>query len=342
MCPVIGSGDLQSRINSFPNNLKFVHGVDNARLQGGQTPWVYGRDDATAACCLGCPSENVFCCCYSYSRTWTRLEMAARGRDATNIPEIRACNCDCAGFALGFPFYAFCLGSLQKSVRRHYGIDGDDCQDYCDACFSPRQTLVRAEGEIIFREQTRGGNQGEKVEDTQYICYDQMAYPTKQAQLIPAARLQAAPRQLAGPVQVQGNPYQYTVQANAQLQPQPPRATIRRPMHTLEDDFATASTAKQYDHALGDDMESAALTVPTPHDLGATSPRPAPANAVLTVDSSHRSLGSHELYFDAPLANSTQVDATVHAVTGGSGHHIEADRVMNPIASFPRLHQLGQ
>lgn len=135
---------------------------------------------------------------------------------------------------------------------------------------------MRAEGEIIFREQTRGGNQGEKVEDTQYICYDQMAYPTKQAQLIPAARLQAAPRQLAGPVQVQGNPYQYTVQANAQLQPQPPRATIRRPMHTLEDDFATASTAKQYDHALGDDMESAALTVPTPHDLGATSPRPAP------------------------------------------------------------------
>ncbi|EHK42150.1 hypothetical protein TRIATDRAFT_29804 [Trichoderma atroviride IMI 206040] len=261
MCPFPGSGDLQARINSFPNNLKFVHGVDNARLQGGQTPWVWGRDDAAAACCLGCPSESVFCCCYSYSRTWTRLEMAASGRDATNIPEIRNCNCDCAGFALGFPFYAFCLGSLQKSVRRYYGIDGDDCQDYCDACCSPRRTLVRAEGEIIFREQTRGGNQGEKVDDTQYICYDPMAYPIKQAQLTPAVRLQAASRPQAAP-------------PNAQ--PLPPRAIIRRPMHTLEDDFATASTAKQHDHDLGDDLESAALTVPTPHDLGATSPRPVP------------------------------------------------------------------
>ncbi|KAK1244176.1 hypothetical protein MKX08_002314 [Trichoderma sp. CBMAI-0020] len=352
MCPIPGSGDLQARINSFPNNLKFVHGVDNARLQGGQTPWVWGRDDAAAACCLGCPSESVFCCCYSYSRAWTRLEIAASGRDATNIPEIRNCNCDCAGFALGFPFYAFCLGSLQRSVRRHYGIDGDDCQDYCDACCSPRRTLVRAEGEIIFREQGRNGNQGDKVDDTQYLCYDQMAYPVKQAQLAPAVRLQAvprpqaAPRVQASPGQVQGNPYQYAVQVNAQPQLQPPRAPIRRPMHTLEDDFATASTAKQHDHALGDDMESAALTVPTPHDLGATSPRPVPVKnetgALLTVDSPHRSLDSHELYFDAPLANSTQVDAIVHAVSGGSGHPLEADKVMAPIASFTRLHQLGQ
>ncbi|KAL7896772.1 hypothetical protein HDV63DRAFT_71249 [Trichoderma sp. SZMC 28014] len=289
MCPFPVSGDLQARINSFPNNLKYVHGVDNARLQGGQTPWVWGRDDATAACCLGCPSENVFCCCYSYSRTWTRLEMAASGRDATNIPEIRNCNCDCAGFALGFPFYAFCLGSLQKSVRRHYGIDGDDCQDYCDACFSPRRTLVRAEGEIIFREQVRTGNQGEKVEETQYICYDQMAYPIKQAQLTPAARIQAAPRVQVASLpqanprlqassgQVQGNPYQYTLQANAQpqLPPQPPRA-VRYPMHALEDDFAPTRTVKPQNHDIGDDMESAALAVPAPHDLGATSPRPVP------------------------------------------------------------------
>lgn len=60
------------------------------------------------------------------------------------------------------------------------------------------------------------------------------------------------------------------------------------------------------------------------------------------MDSSHRSLDSHELYFDAPLANSVQIDAIVHAVAGGSGHYVEADQVMNPIASFTRLHQLGQ
>jgi hypothetical protein len=167
--------------------------------------------------------------------------------------------------------YAFCLGSLQKSVRRQYNIDGNDCQDYCDACCSPRRTLVRAEGEIIFREQTQNGNQSEKVEETQYICYDQMAYPTKQQQLTPAVRLQATPRLQANPGQVRGNPYQYTVQASSQ-----PTRAIRRPMHALEDDFAAASTAKQHDHDLGDDVESAALTVPAPHDLGATTPRAGP------------------------------------------------------------------
>lgn len=148
---------------------------------------------------------------------------------------------------------------------------------------------MRAEGEIIFREQTRTGNQGEKVEDTQYLCYDQMAYPTQQAQLTPAARIQAAPRVQvasrpqadprlqASPGQVKGNPYQYTLQTNAlpQLPPQPPRA-IRHPMHALEDDFAPASTVKQQNHDIGDDMESAALAVPAPHDLGASSPRPVP------------------------------------------------------------------
>ncbi|KAL7919786.1 hypothetical protein ACQKWADRAFT_186894 [Trichoderma austrokoningii] len=290
MCLFLGPDDLQSRMNSFPNNLKFVSGVDSTRLQGSQNPWVYGRDDAAAACCCTeCGSETVFCFCYNYSRTWTRLEMAATNRDATNIPQIRAFNWDCASFGLGLPFYAFCLGSLQKAVRGHYNIDGDDCQDYCDACCSPHQTLVRAEGEIIFREQTRTGN-GEKVDDTQYICYDQMAYPTRQPQqqqqlqqqqFIPAARIQAAPRlqaspaqagpAQAGPAQARPDQYQYAVQ---QANPQP-RAN-RRPMHTLEDDLAVAATAVQHDHALGDDIEAAALAVPAPHDLGATAPRPVP------------------------------------------------------------------
>lgn len=136
---------------------------------------------------------------------------------------------------------------------------------------------MRAEGEIIFREQTQGGNQGEKVEETQYLCYDQMAYPTRQQQFTPAARLQAAPRPQAtprpqaGPAQVKANQYQYAVQqANSQPRPN------RRPMHALEDDLAVAATAKQHDHALGDDMEAAALTVPPPHDLGATAQRPGP------------------------------------------------------------------
>lgn len=124
---------------------------------------------------------------------------------------------------------------------------------------------MRAEGEIIFREQTRNGNQGEKVEDAQYLCYDRMSYPIKQQQLTLAARLQATP----GPSKT--NPQLYTLQANSQ-----PTKANRRPMHSLEDDFATSSTPKQHDHILGDDVESAALTVPTPHDLGATASRTGP------------------------------------------------------------------
>ncbi|KAL6897557.1 hypothetical protein GGI43DRAFT_96866 [Trichoderma evansii] len=265
MCPYPGANDLKSRMDTFPNNLKFVQGVDSARQKEKQNPWAWGRDDGEACCCLGCGSETVLCGCYSYSRAWTRLEMAAYDQDATDIPEIRPCNFDCAQFALGLPFYALCLGSLQKAVRKHYSIDGDDCQDYCDACCSPRKTLVRVEGEIIFREQVRKGKQVEKLEDKQYLCYDPMAYPIKQEQPSPAAR------QAATPGQSKINSYQHTLPAHSQ-----PAKLNRRPMHSLEDDLAAPSRAKQQEHILGDDIESAAPTKPTPHDLGATASRAGP------------------------------------------------------------------
>ncbi|PTB42592.1 hypothetical protein M441DRAFT_165973 [Trichoderma asperellum CBS 433.97] len=264
MCPYPGANDLQTRMDTFPNNLKFVQGVNSARQTEERNPWVWGRDEDEACCCCGCGSETVLCGCYSYSRAWTRLEIAASDQDAINIPEIRSCNSDCTQFALGLPFYALCIGSLQKAVRRHYSIDGDDCQDYCDACCSPRRTLVRVEGEIIVREQARNGK-GEKLEETQYLCYGPMAYPTKQEQFTPAARQEAAPQK--------GKAYLYpqTLQARAQ-----PAKVNRRPMHTLEDDLATPSRAKQQEHVLGDDVESAAPTEPTPHELGATASRIGP------------------------------------------------------------------
>lgn len=123
---------------------------------------------------------------------------------------------------------------------------------------------MRVEGEIIVREQARNGK-GEKLEETQYLCYGPMAYPTKQEQFTPAARQEAAPQK--------GKAYLYpqTLQARAQ-----PAKVNRRPMHTLEDDLATPSRAKQQEHVLGDDVESAAPTEPTPHELGATASRIGP------------------------------------------------------------------
>jgi hypothetical protein len=60
------------------------------------------------------------------------------------------------------------------------------------------------------------------------------------------------------------------------------------------------------------------------------------------MDSSNRSLDSHELYFDAPIAKLTQDDAIVQTIAGGLGDRIEGDQVVNPIASLTRLHRLGK
>lgn len=126
---------------------------------------------------------------------------------------------------------------------------------------------MRVEGEIIVREQARNGK-GEKLEETQYLCYGPMAYPTKQEQLTPAVRLQEAT-----PQKQKGKAYLY--QQTLQARPQPAKVN-RRPMHTLEDDLATPRRAQQQEHVLGDDIEGAAPTEPTPHDLGATASRIGP------------------------------------------------------------------
>ncbi|KAM0264260.1 hypothetical protein ACHAQJ_000749 [Trichoderma viride] len=277
MCPYPRASDLTSRMLTFPNSLKFVKGASTVQQNGNEgqeNPWLWSRGDEEPGCCPKLGSETIWCSCGIYSRAWTRLEMASVNQDAQNLPEIRYCNSDCSQFALCLPFYGLLLGSLQNAVRSYYGIDGDDYQDYCDGCCSPRLTLLRTEQEIVLRQNARKGKGIENPGEKQYICYAPMAYPNKSEQPTLAARQEPL---LKGQNRV--NPRENSATSLDATRIALARAQSARSnqiaLHSLEDDVSTPIPALQ-EHILHDDVESATPVKPIPHDLGATTPRMGP------------------------------------------------------------------
>ncbi|KAL7785296.1 hypothetical protein V8C37DRAFT_394306 [Trichoderma ceciliae] len=290
MCPYPTVSDLKSRMLRFPNCFKFVNGPSSIQQRRGEAQgnqWLWNSSSQESDSCHGLASEATWCSCSIYSRAWTRLELTSCNQDAENLPEIRPCNSDCFQYALCLPFYGGFLGSLQNAVRNYYSIDGDDCQDYCDGCCSPRATVVRNEQEIILRQRARRPRDGQAPDgeaEKQYLCYDPMAYPNKSAQPASATREDTLTQEqnkvhpcvdnMAGTdATAKTSPAKvHSLDAHAQQ-----TKGSRRAIHGLEDDLATPGRAKAQEHILHNDPASAALIKPVPHDLGAMASRPGPS-----------------------------------------------------------------
>ncbi|RFU76043.1 hypothetical protein TARUN_6204 [Trichoderma arundinaceum] len=267
MCPYPSASDLKSRMLRFPNCLKYVSGPSTILQQSAErlgNQWLWKSNNEVSDVCA---SEAPWWGCGMYSRAWTRLELASCDQDAENLPEIRPCNSDCLQFLLCLPFYGCFLGSQQNAVRSYYGIDGEDVQDYFDACCSPCITATRNEQEIILRQRARYGAPGQT--DKQYLCYNPMAYPNTSVQHASVAR-EPAPR--VQNIAAISDTKLHSLDDHVQ-----PLQSTRRVLHSLEDDLATPGRATPQEHVLHNDPESATPVKPVPHGLGAMAPRVGPS-----------------------------------------------------------------
>ncbi|CAI6014147.1 unnamed protein product [Clonostachys chloroleuca] len=100
---------------------------------------------------------HMMCCpCVNYSRTYSRLNAALKGRmDAVENPNRNFWTTECVQFALCIPFYSVMVGRLQGTIRAFYNITGKETEDWADGCFCPCATIARNEEEVVFRERNR-------------------------------------------------------------------------------------------------------------------------------------------------------------------------------------------
>ncbi|CAG9983519.1 unnamed protein product [Clonostachys byssicola] len=100
---------------------------------------------------------HMMCCpCVNYSRTYSRLNAALKGRmDGVENPRRDFWTTECVQFALCIPFYSVMVSRLQGTIRAFYNITGKDTEDWADGCFCPCATIARNEEEVVFRERNR-------------------------------------------------------------------------------------------------------------------------------------------------------------------------------------------